>query len=95
MSTTIDAVETEFVELYALYGFGRSVMVELDQADFEWLETNANGVIYSRNREDVPSGMWVANGFKFEVLDVRLVSPLDPRVGATAEGPRSYLLRDL
>jgi hypothetical protein len=87
------APDEDIVELFALYAFANAVTIDLDTADFEWLELHANAVTYARNRDDLPLGAWLREGFKVEIVDQRLVSAKDPRSLRTVEGSVSYTLR--
>lgn len=74
------------VALYVLYGFRDDITIDLETADFEWLETHCDGAVYARARKDLPVGYWRRQAFAIEIIDSRIVSRLDNRARLAKHG---------
>jgi hypothetical protein len=84
------SVTLDIIELQAVYGFKKSVPIDLEVVDNDWLEGHCDVVGYARPEAPIELGLWLAEGFAVEIAAVHLVSAFDPRAVKTLDGPISF-----
>ena len=82
----MDGLE-EVIELHAVYGFKRPIVIDLETVDSEWLEGHCDVVGLARSRAQIPPGLWLARGCVAEVTETRLFGRRDERAVRTISGP--------
>ena len=77
----------DVIELHAVYGFKNPIVIDLESVDSDWLDGHCDVVGLARSREEIPPGLWLAQGYVVEVFETRLVAREDERAVRTASGP--------
>jgi hypothetical protein len=82
----MDAVG-DVIELHAVYGFKKPIVIDLETIDSDWLDGHCDVVGFARSQAEIPPGLWLAQGYVVEVSETRLVAREDERAVRTVSGP--------